>query len=210
MNLRKYLGSLISFILRKAICFITGTRSFWTDKQPTSIQKIYYTNHTSHIDFILLWSSLPREIREVTRPVAGGDYWHKTRLRRFIISDVFQGIMISSNNPDSLFNVKVALNAGHSVIFFPEGTRNLDSNHALLPFKSGLFHLSQAFPEIDILPVWIENVNRVMPKGTFIPLPILSNIYFGTPLSREIKTVNKDKFLQEARTMLINLSKYES
>ena len=201
----------ISFVIRRSARLLTGARSLWDGCKPEPIQRIYYANHNSHIDFILLWSSLPKNLREQTRPVAASDYWLKDGFKRFLIQDTFSGITIKrSGNEgcDPLSTIKEALAEGNSIIFFPEGTRNLSDDDELLNFKSGLFFLAQQFPHVEIVPVWITNLKRVMPKGAFLPLPLLSTVIFGKPL--EINTEwDKTEFLTHAREQLLELKQKE-
>ncbi len=100
---------------------LTGARSLWIGCQPVPKQRIYYANHNSHIDFILLWSSLPTIMRRKTKPVAASDYWLKDGFRQFLIRDTFNGITIQRNrddHTDPLQPVKDALEQGYSIIFF--------------------------------------------------------------------------------------------
>lgn len=188
--------------------FITGARSLWIGTTSTPKQRIYFANHTSHADFVLLWSALPVSVRQKTRPVAGADYWLTNRLRKFLIQQVFRGVLVDrarhNADEDPLAPLKAALQAGDSLIFFPEGTRNTGEEPLQL-FKSGLYWLSQAHPEVELVPVWISNLNRVMPKGRLIPLPLLCTLSFGTPL-QILPNESKDAFLQRARTALLSLS----
>ncbi|TCM64525.1 hypothetical protein EC844_11786 [Acinetobacter calcoaceticus] len=203
---------MLAFITRRGARLLTGARSLWVGCQPEMKQRIYYANHNSHIDFILLWSSLPKQMRRQTRPIAASDYWSKDGLRRFLIQDTFNGVTIKrnrENNADPLQPVKDVLAEGYSIIFFPEGTRNLNDDVELLEFKSGLYNLHQQFPEIDIVPVWISNLKRVMPKGAFIPLPLLSTVCFGAPLEKNT-TQSKAEFLANARLQLLELKKVEN
>lgn len=205
------IAQLISFIIRLSTRLLTGARSLWDGCKPEPIQRIYYANHNSHIDFILLWSSLPKNLRVQTRPVAASDYWLKTGFKRFLIQDTFNGITIKRSNnegTDPLSTIKKALTEGNSIIFFPEGTRNLSDDEELLHFKSGLFFLTQQFPHVEIVPVWITNLKRVMPKGAFLPLPLLSTVIFGKPL--EIDPIwEKSEFLTYAREQLLELKQKE-
>ena len=64
---------------------------------PASIsaaQRIYFANHTSHADFVLLWASLPAHLRAETHPVAAADYWTRGPIRRLLIEHVFEGVLI--------------------------------------------------------------------------------------------------------------------
>lgn len=201
----------IAFLTRQGARFLTGARSLWVGCQPEPKQRIYYANHNSHIDFILLWSSLPVELRRNTRPIAASDYWLKDNFRRFLIQDTFSGVTIQrhrENQQDPLYPIKEVLAQGYSIIFFPEGTRNLNDDVELLEFKSGLYHLSQQFPEVEVIPVWISNLKRVMPKGVLIPLPLLSTVIFGKPLPLDQLT-NKEQFLQYAQQQLLQLKDAE-
>ena len=206
------LARLIAFFTRRGARLLTGARSLWIGCQPVPKQRIYYANHNSHIDFILLWSSLPKIMRRKTKPVAASDYWLKDGFRQFLIQDTFNGVTIRRNqedNTDPLQPVKDALEQGYSIIFFPEGTRNLNDDIELLPFKSGLYNLHKQFPEIEIVPVWISNLRRVMPKGAFIPLPLLSTVCFGCPLEQHIE-MDKTSFINYAQKQLLELKEVEN
>ncbi|MCD5989305.1 1-acyl-sn-glycerol-3-phosphate acyltransferase [Pseudomonas sp. CDFA 553] len=186
---------------------VTGARSLWMGCAPEPVQRIYFANHSSHGDFVLLWASLPPALRKLTRPVAGSDYWNKSALRRYIINRVFNGVLIDRERKGFVGNplqpLLDALKAGHSLIIFPEGTRNLEDG--LLRFKSGLYHLAESYPQAQVIPVWIANLNRVMPKGRVLPLPLLCTTSFGAPLQLE-EDENKEQFLTRSRDALLALA----
>ena len=179
------LAHLTSSLIITFARLITAVRGIWHGVEPTPIQRVYFANHASNGDFVLIWTVLPRNLRSKTRPVAAADYWLTSKLKSFIGTSVFNAVLID-RNPDTRVADPVqmmaeALDAGDSLILFPEGTRNM-TDAPLLPFKTGLFHLATAKPNVDLVPVWIENLNRVMPKGKLIPIPLVCTITFGAPM----------------------------
>ncbi len=202
---------LVERFVASALCLfarvLTGVRPQWLGTQPRTRARIYFANHRSHGDFLLIWASLPRAVRYQTRPVAAADYWSCGRLRQYISKRAFRAVLIDRSHTGCSANpvqqMSEALTAGDSPILFPEGTRNLDEG--VMPFKSGLFHLACKHPEVELVPVWIENLGRVMPKGAFIPAPLLCTLVFGTPL-HPLTDEKRDAFLTRARDALLALA----
>lgn len=186
---------------------VTGVRPIWLGAAPSDRQRIYFANHASHGDFILLSACLPPRERRRTRAVAGADYWGKTRLRRFIAEDMLCSVLISRSfgerREDPLAAMLAVLDQGDSLILFPEGTRNM-TEEPLLPFKSGLYNLAVARPEVELVPCWIENMSRVLPKGEFLPVPLLCRVAFGAPVAPAPRE-DRHAFLARARDALLTL-----
>jgi 1-acyl-sn-glycerol-3-phosphate acyltransferase len=189
---------------------LTGVRAIWLVGAPQATPTVYFANHRSHGDFVLLWTSLPGDLRSLTRPVAAADYWLASPTRRFIGCEVFRAVLIdrtgAGDRSDPITQMATALDAGDSLILFPEGTRN-ESDQALLPFKSGLFHLSRRCPNARLVPVWINNVHRVLPKGAIVPVPLACSVTFGAALQApsENSSETKQTFLAEAQAALLAL-----
>lgn len=206
--MRGLAGSIVGTGVLVFARFITAVRGRWEGIAPEEGQRVYFANHTSHGDFVLIWTVLPPHLRSRTRPVAGSDYWLKTKVRRFLGRDVFDAVLIDrdkeTRDGDPVAQMAEALDAGSSLIVFPEGTRNM-TEATLLPFKSGLYHLAQARPEVDLVPAWIDNLNRVMPKGEFVPVPLICTVTFGAPL-RLAEAEAKADFLARAEAALLALS----
>ena len=205
------LAALTAFAITSAARLLTGARALWLGSTAQATQRLYYANHSSHGDFVLLWASLPPELRKRTRPVAGADYWQKPGVRSFLINKVFNGVLVDRERKEGANPLQAmldALDGGDSLIIFPEGTRNL-GDEPLLPFKSGLYHLAQARPNVELVPVWIANLNRVMPKGRELPLPLLCTLSFGAALE-PIEGEDKDAFLERARNALLALAPEEA
>ncbi len=187
---------------------ITAVRAIWPGEGAPTGRCVYFANHCSHGDFILVWAVLPPALRKNTRPVAGAEYWLKSSINRFIGRDVFRAVLIERDRDkrtaDPITVMTDAIDAGSSLILFPEGTRN-QTEAPLLPFKSGLFHLASARPDIQLVPVWIDNLNRVMPKGEIVPIPLICTVTFGSPMLIG-PAETKEAFLERTRQALLHLS----
>ena len=162
---------------------LSGASVRWLNCDPENYQRIYFANHTSHLDALVLWASLPRHIRMLTRPVAARDYWQKTWLRRYIASQLNVVLIDRKDIKVHKSPVQIMINEigdTHSLIVFPEGRRNTEEK--MIEFKSGLFHLARKRPDLELVPVYMDNLNRVLPRGEFLPVPLLSCITIGSPI----------------------------
>ena len=186
---------------------VTAVRAIWDGVEPVAAKRVYFANHTSNGDFVLVWAVLPPHIRHQTRPVAASDYWLTSKLKAFIGREVFNAVLIDRNpdtrTEDPITQMAAALDDGSALILFPEGTRNM-GKEPLLPFKSGLFHLATTRPDVDLVPVWIENLNQVMPKGEVLPIPLICTVRFGAPLRLD-EGESKDRFLTRSHAALLSL-----
>lgn len=286
MLLAKFTGWMLLALVR----LLTGAQARWWGCPPKAEQRIYFANHQSHIDLVMIWAALPEELRSITRPIAARDYWTSSPLKRWITTEVFNAIYVerggsaplpadhlsapprpvhqpaaahaprervepsfdaapwtagaqevvepepvaaiepmqgqlaldaaaeaeapaaeapqerlTPGTPEALLPLQPlidALQSGDSIIIFPEGTRG----HTGVPqkFKSGLYTLAQMFPDVVLVPAWIDNVQRVMPKGEVVPVPILCSVTFGAPIQVE-EGEERRPFLDRARDAVIAL-----
>ncbi len=207
-KMRGFAAAMIADVAAGFARFITAARGVWEGAAPTDEQRIYFANHASHGDFVLIWAVLPKRARNRTRPVAGSDYWLKGHVRQFIARDVFNAVLVDRNPEthvgDPIARMTEAVDEGSSLILFPEGTRNM-TDAPLLPFKSGIYRLAKARPDVAMVPVWIDNLNRVMPKGELVPIPLICTVTFGAPLRLGEEEAKQD-FLARARAALLSLS----
>jgi 1-acyl-sn-glycerol-3-phosphate acyltransferase len=184
---------------------LTGAQARWYGCPPKAEQRIYFANHQSHADLVMIWAALPQELRSITRPIAARDYWTRSRFREWITTRVFNAIYVDrarTGEQDPLEPLVQALGNGDSIILFPEGTRGHAEEPQ--PFKAGLYNLALRFPHVVLVPAWIDNVQRVMPKGEVVPVPILCSVTFGAPVALE-PGEDRHAFLQRARDAVIAL-----
>jgi len=177
---------------------------------PDERQRIYFANHASHLDFVLVWAALPPKLRAMTRPLAARDYWDRPGFRRYLGVKVFNAVLVdrqpAQSSPQTAIDVLLeGLGERHSLIIFPEGTRGDGSTIA--PFKSGLYRLGKARPDVELIPAYINNLNRVLPKGEFVPVPMLASVSFGEPMHVG-EDEEKNAFLDRARNAILELRQW--
>jgi 1-acyl-sn-glycerol-3-phosphate acyltransferase len=202
--LQRVSGAVLAVLSRA----VTGVRPIWAGAAPRGRQRIYFANHASHGDFILVSTCLPPAERARTAAVAGADYWNAGPVRRFIAGRLLRTVLVERNwverTADPMQVMLGALDAGQSLIFFPEVTRNM-GEAPLLRFRSGLYNLAAARPDVELVPCWIENMSRVLPKGALLPVPLLCRVVFGAPMALEAGEDRK-AFLERARQALLALA----
>lgn len=196
---------LTGLVIATVARIVSGYTVRWIECRPDTRQRIYFANHTSHLDAVVLWSSLPREIRVLTRPVAALDYWGGSRFRRFLAKS-FNALLIDRKeikvhqSPVELMIREIG--DVYSLIVFPEGGRSVDCE--MSEFKSGLYYLAKKRPDLELIPVYMENLNRILPRGEVVPVPLLSSITLGKPISLQVGESKVD-FLARARQAVKSL-----
>lgn len=185
-------------------------------------QAIYYANHSSHLDFVTLWAIMPTELQPRVRPIAAADYWG-SGLKKSVATGIFNAHLVhrykdrphtraddrskrqtdsgTSPNTSQLTGMTEILDAGDSLIIFPEGTRGPGDQVAT--FQAGLYRLAKHAPEVPVVPVTLKNLGRMLPKGEVIPVPHLSQVIVHKPLFVDEDETQQD-FLARAREVLAN------
>lgn len=189
-----------------AIRLATGIGLLPDEALPAQMPAVFFANHSSHLDFAVIWAALPPAWRRRCRPVAGRDYWLRLPWRRWAAARVFRAVLIERQhvtvaaNPLAL--MVAALDAGDSLIVFPEGTRSPDGR--LQEFKPGLYHLARSRPALPFVPLHLDNLNRILPKGELLPVPFIARLTPGPPLQLAPEE-EKIAFLARAREAILRL-----
>jgi len=167
--------------------------------------RVYYANHSSHLDFVVIWAALEPHLRAKVRPVAAADYWEKGPIRRWLAKNVFRAVLIPRGKitkaNDPIGAMTAVLDAGDDLIFFPEGTRG--DGQRVGEFRPGLHAMARHRPGVELMPVYLENLNRILPKGEFLFVPLMASATFGHPCLGPEDGCPKAEFLKHAREVLL-------
>jgi len=207
----KLFNTIAKNILLLLARIVSGATVLWYESQPDdSCQRVYFANHTSHLDALVVWAALPPAIREKTRMVAASDYWGAGPIRRYIARSMLHAVLIDRENV-TLKNTPIKvmveeMKDEYSLILFPEGGRSQDGT--LGEFKSGLYYLCKRRPDLELIPIYLNNLNSILPRGATLPVPMLSRVIFGPPMWLEIDE-RKESFLERARNAVLKLKQLE-
>ena len=206
---------LFDAFVKKTLIYLTrvvsGATVLWYESQPDdSCQRIYFANHTSHLDALVVWAALPPTVREKTRMVAAKDYWDAGPVRRYFAKTILKTVLIERENV-SLKNMPIQvmveeMQDKYSLILFPEGGRSQDGTFG--EFKSGLYYLCKRRPDLELIPIYLNNLNGILPRGKTLPVPMLSRVIFGPPMWLEMNE-RKESFLERTRNAVLKLKQLE-
>jgi 1-acyl-sn-glycerol-3-phosphate acyltransferase len=201
-------GVIFGWFLRVLTILFTGVLARGHLPPRPDKARIYYGNHTSHLDFMVIWTALGALNRKRTRPVAGGDYWSKGPMRKFIALHAIHALLVDREDPEkrkqAVPRMLAALQAGDSLILFPEGTRG--DGKEIGEFKGGLYAVALERPETELIPVYMTSLSRSLPKGEYLPVPVAGKAYFAEPLFLQ-PGEPREVFLTRAREALIAASR---
>ena len=146
---------------------------------------VLVANHSSHLDTVSLLNLFPLGRLRRVRPCAASDYFERDRLVSWFSHTFFNILSIArtdirrGDNPVTL--MREALARGESLLFFPEGTRG--TANALGPLRPGIAHLIEEVPGLRVVPAYLENMGRALPKGEMLPVPFFCEVRLGAPRS---------------------------
>ncbi len=199
-----HINNILQHLLLGFTKFITGVRVQGAFSESTQEQYIIFSNHSSHLDLLVILSALPKKVRKNTLAVASKEYWLKNKIKTYISSNVLKTLFIhrkwrEHNEANPIEILDHSVKTGNSLIIFPEGTRSLTGK--INPFKKGIFLLAKKNPHLKFIPVYTKNLYRILPKGEFLPIPATTSINFGTPITLG-KNEDCENFLARAHKAL--------
>lgn len=198
---------MIRDIVALVVRLVTGVRMI-RETAVAERPRIYFANHSSHLDFVVIWAALPAGLRNRARPVAASDYWERGKLRHWLAREVFKAVLIPrgkvTRDDDPVGRMIAEMNDGHDLIIFPEGTRSEDGRVAA--FRAGIHTLARHYPHAELIPVFLDNLNHILPKGEILMVPVMGNAIFGPPCGGPREGETRQDFLARAREALLVLS----
>lgn len=170
-------------------------------------QFVLASNHNSHADAVNIMTAIPSSMLANTHPVAAADYFGRSRFVSFI-SWLFLNLILiprkrakEEGEDDPIAIMDKAIKNGKSIILFPEGSRG-DAGK-LQPFKKGIGLLMEMNRNVPIIPIYMEGIGRVLPKGNKIMLPSLTKIYIGDPIYVENESAAEITILIEQKVLAL-------
>ena len=171
-------------IVRPVILLVTGIHVCGRENLPRQGPCIIAANHNSHLDTLALMSLFPLAQIESVRPAAAADYFFKNKILTWFSLNVL-GIIpvqrkVQKKDGHPLKKIHQALDAGESIIFFPEGSRG--EPERMMPFKNGIAHLARRYPDMPVLPVYIHGAGKSLPRGEALLVPFILDVKIAAPL----------------------------
>lgn len=199
------------------LTIVIGVRFMGNRNLKSLDQFIIASNHNSHLDSIVLMSALPTNKLKNTHPIAAKDYFGSNRISAFFTWFFINAELINRRNAEDGSQVNPIrrmielLNKKKSLILFPEGSRGIPGE--MSEFKNGIGYVVENKPGIPVIPVYMEGLGRVLPKGVKIILPNITKIYFGKPIyfknesAKEITSTIESAILSLKNKSIVNLDK---
>jgi len=140
---------------------------------------ILAANHNSHLDILVIYAALPVRLIVSSHVVAAQDYFAPRRLLFAAVDFLFKPVWVDRESAGSncMDRMHSYLDAGDSIIIFPEGTRGEAGKMGR--FHCGVGKLAAEHPRIPLLPVFLRGTERALPRKASLPLPIWQHVSIG-------------------------------
>ena len=170
-------------------------------------QFILIANHNSHMDTMAIMSAIPSRYIHKVHPIAARDFFGGSLFKKILMRYLVNATLIQRDrddpNNDPIDSMDKMLKKSRSLILFPEGSRGTPG--VMSKFKKGLGYLIQRNPEINVIPVYLDNVYKTLPRGKNLILPYNCSIKFGDPI--KFKSMDMEDILLSSEKSMQNLMK---
>ena len=167
---------------------------------------IVVANHNSHLDTFVLMTLFPLAQLNRLRPVAAADYFLRNRALAWFTLNIINMIPIErvragKRGEDPLQDCAKALEAGEILLVFPEGTRG--ESESLATFKGGVARLKEQYPDLPVVPVYMQGLGRALPKGEYTLVPVVVDVFVGEAVAW---SGNRQAFTQALRDAVTTMA----
>jgi len=173
-----------ALVVRPFLALFVGLRVRGREHLPARDPFLLIANHSSHLDAVVLLSLLPGARLKRVHAVAAADYFERNRVVGALTRTLFHTLPIDRNarspEADPRPRMLEVLDRGDSLLLFPEGTRGTGPD--IGRFRTGIAWLAERRPDIPVVPVYLENLHRALPKGELFPVPFFCGVRIGPPL----------------------------
>ena len=188
---------------RNFLRIVIGLRYFNNDNLRNIKQFILIANHNSHMDTMAIMSAIPHRFIHKVHPVAARDFFGKNLFQKILMRYLVNATLIrrdrDNKERDPINDMDKMLKKKRSLILFPEGSRGVAGK--MSNFKKGLGYLVQKNPKISVIPVYLENIYKTLPKGKRLILPYNCSIKFGNPI--KFSSLEMNDILKTAKIELL-------
>lgn len=194
-----------TFFWRNFLRIFIGLKYFNNKSLKNIKQFILVANHNSHMDTMAIMSAIPSRFIHRVHPIAARDFFGNNFIQKFLMRYLVNATLIRRDredpNRDPINDMNKMLQKQRSLILFPEGSRGIPG--IMSNFKTGLGYLVQKNPSIDVIPVYLDDVYKTLPKGKKLILPYNCSITFGKPI--DFKSYEMEDILETAEKEILKL-----
>lgn len=193
--------TLYLLIFRPLLTLFIGVRFVNREIFKDLDQFIIVANHNSHFDTVAILAALPKSKLKKTHTVAAAGYFGRSVISKALMKMFFNAVLIKRDSPRALMMMDQQLKNGKSLILFPEGSRGRPG--VISDFKKGIAVLLQNNPSVPFIPVYLDGFGRVLPKDSYLPIPLICKVRFGGPINPG--TDNIDEIMDSVKVGILSL-----
>ena len=168
-------------LVRPLVLVIAGVSLRGRENLPRNGSAILIANHNSHLDTMVVMSLFSLKTLEKVRPIGAEDYFCNTPLKKWLSHKLLDLIPLKRRPTKAeghpFGEIYRALDKGDIVLLFPEGSRG--DPEVMKPFKTGISHIAEAYPDVPVVPLCIYGAGKALPKGEALFVPFIIDVRVG-------------------------------